>query len=235
MSPLFEHILVLVVMSVLVALFTWIYFRDRQREFGLWLLGWSAIFIHFANPVVSHWLPLPQGLTEWIHAVTLLVAGTFFLLSVSEVSRNKHQPAIFIFMIGAASVVYLTGLVLHFRPRWVYLALLSASIISGLFLGILFYGLRNLYLYGMATMLLPYSLWAIWQAGKGNPDQGLVFYLFGFFSTAGVAYFRRFRRFTPGVVFTSAAFMAWGLVFPVSTFLDAHKVSSPDFVWDLPH
>src|SRR5258707_15456157 len=99
MSPLFEHILVLVVMSVLVALFTWIYFRDRQREFGLWLLGWSAIFIHFANPVVSHWLPLPQGLREWIHAGTLFAAGSVLLLLVCRVISQKSRGIIFIFHI----------------------------------------------------------------------------------------------------------------------------------------
>ena len=35
MSPVFEPVLVFVVMCILVTLFTWIYLRDRRREFGL--------------------------------------------------------------------------------------------------------------------------------------------------------------------------------------------------------
>jgi len=36
------------------------------------------------------------------------------------------------------------------------------------------------------------------------------------FAITGLYYWRYFRRFTPGVVVTSLAFLAWGLVFPVA-------------------
>jgi PAS domain S-box-containing protein len=234
MSALSEQIFVFAVMSVLVALFTWIYLRDPQREFGLWLLGWSAIFVHFATPVAGHFLPLPESVIEWTSLTTLVMAGTFFLLSVSEVFRNPRQRAIFMLAIGLASVLYATGIVFHVHWGWFYVALLSTSIASALFQAIRFYGFRSLYFYTLMTLLVPYSLWVDWQSGAGHAEYGLDFYLFGFFTVTAMAYFRRFRRFTPGVVFSSASFLAWGLVFPTYTVLHLYSITVPWYVWDFP-
>src|SRR5262249_16085208 len=106
MSARFEENLLFAWISVLVALFAWIYRRDRKRELRLWLLGWSSIFIHFAVPVACHLFPLPQPLKLWIKIATLAIAGTAFLLSVSEVFRNRRQRAIFITMITLAALLY---------------------------------------------------------------------------------------------------------------------------------
>jgi two-component system cell cycle sensor histidine kinase/response regulator CckA len=235
MSPVFEQVLIFVVMSILVTLFTWIYLRDRGREFGLWLLGWSAICIHFAAPLAAHFWALPPPLTAWIRVATLVVAGTFFLLSVSEVFRDRHARAVFITTIGLASLLYLAGMVAHFPSLWLYPALLSVSLVSGLQQAIRFYGFKSRYMYAMVVMLVPYAVWSIWQASEGHPKHGLDFYLLGFFGVTGLAYFRRFRRLTPGVVFTSVSFVAWGLVFPVSTLLQTLSIGlPPGFFWDLP-
>ena len=93
MAPLFEPVVILVVMSILVALFTWIYLRDRRREFGLWLLGWSAIFVHFTVPLAEALVHLKQPIADWLFSSSLVVAGTFFLLSVSLVLRHPRERA----------------------------------------------------------------------------------------------------------------------------------------------
>src|SRR5215813_5958134 len=233
MSALCEQILIFAMMSVLVALFTWIYLRNQQHEFLFWLLGWSAIFVHFATPLAGHFLPLHGSVIEWISVTTLIMAGTFFLLSVSEVFRNPRQRLIFILAIGVASILYQTGMIFQFHARWFYVALLSTSIVSAWIQAARFYGFNSVYFYTMMTLLLPYSLWADRQAWSGHVEYGRDFYLFGFFSVTAMAYFRRFRRLTPGVIFTSISFLAWGLVFPVSTLLHAHGVIPPGFIWDL--
>src|SRR5262249_47161049 len=132
MSALCEQILIFAMMSVLVALFTWIYLRNQQHEFLFWLLGWSAIFVHFATPLAGHFLPLHGSVIEWISVTTLIMAGTFFLLSVSEVFRNPRQRLIFILAIGVASILYQTGMIFYFPSPPFFLSpprtpLLSAS------------------------------------------------------------------------------------------------------------
>src|SRR5215470_7471944 len=231
-----EQILCFVVMSILVALFTWIYLRDRRREFGLWVMGWIAIFVHFAVKIAGLTAILPLPFASWLQVVTLIVAGTFFLLSVSEVFRDPRQRAIFILAIGVAATLYFTGQMLTVTSPWFYVFLLCVSVFSGVWQAIRFYGLKSWYLYTMFALLLPLAAWVTYRASRGDFDSGMNFYLFGFFGVTAMAYYRRFHRFTPGVVFTSMSFLSWGLVFPISNLLVALNTAPPEqsFIWDMP-
>ncbi len=235
MSPRFEEILVFVVMSILVSLFAWIYLRDRQQRVGLWMLGWIAIFVHFADPVFDDFLPWLKPLAFWISVTTLIMAGTCFLLSVSEVFAKTKRRIAFAFAISGASLVYVTAMAFHVRHFWIYAGLLLASNVYAAIQALQFYGWKSAYLYSL-WLLLPYGGWTVSRALNGHPKDGLYFYLFGFFFVTGLVYFRHFRKFTPGVIATSVAFLAWGAVFPVADFMMAHQTGPGprSFFWDLP-
>ena len=235
MSPRFEELVVFGVITILVALFGWIYSRDREKRVGLWMLGWLAIFIHFAAPAFDDFLPSLQRYTAWIMVFTLIVAGTCFLLSVSEVFTQRPRRIAFAFFISGAATLYLTGLALQLRSPWFFVGLLAISNIFGLLQGVRFYGWRSTHLYSM-LLLLPYGAWVILQALHGVPGHGLNFYLFGFFYVTGLVYFRHFHRFTPGVIFTSASFVAWGCVFPVASLFSGYGIvpGPGSFFWDVP-
>src|SRR5207245_4315822 len=97
--------------------------------------------------------------------------------------------------------------------------LLMISNIYGIVQAVRFYRWKSLHLYSL-FLLLPYGAWAIeraWQGTQGTLRHGLSFYLFGFFYATGLAYFRRFRRFSPGVLLTSLSFLSWGSFFPLSS------------------
>jgi PAS domain S-box-containing protein len=236
MAPLFEPIAVFVVMSILVALFTWIYLRDRQREFGLWLLGWTAICIHFAVLLAASVLNSNNAVLLWLFLATLAVAGSFFLLSVSRVLRHPRERALFFFTSGGGpSLIYFAGIAAKLHYSWFFVGVLILSIASSAYQAARTYKPKSLYMRCLGLVVAPYALVAIWQAAIGNPAVGADFYLFGFFFATGLTYFRYFRRFTPGVVFTSISFVVWGMVFPVGRIMDAvHAPMPPNFVWDLP-
>jgi PAS domain S-box-containing protein len=235
MSPQFEALVVFGVTTILVSLFTWIYLRDRQPRTGLWMLGWLAILVHFAAPAFNANSPRLVPFTLWIKVCTLIIAGTCFLLSVSQVFIQRRRRIAFVVFVSAAAVLYLAGRQLHISTPWFYVTLLLISIGYASVQAIRFYGWKSPYLY-LLLLLAPYGGWAAQQAMQGNFRHGLNFYLVGFFYVTGLAYFRHFRRFTPGVLLTSAAFIAWGCVFPVAAILSAHGAGPGpgSFFWDLP-
>jgi PAS domain S-box-containing protein len=236
MSARFEEVLVLFVTSVLVALFTWIYSRDRQHQSWLWLLGWFSLFLHFVFPVAAYFLTALSPLTIWVKGTTLIVAGTFFLLSVSSVYAHSRRRAAFIVGVSAVGVAYLTALTLDIQHRWLYVALMATSTLAAVWNAVRYYGWRNRYLAGMCLVFLPYVFWAMHEALTGRRMHGLNVYLCTLFATAGVLYYRHFRRNTPGVILSSISFLAWGAVFPVGTFLVEHHVGPPEYsaFWDIP-
>jgi PAS domain S-box-containing protein len=166
---------------------------------------------------------------------TLLIAGNFFLLSVSEIFIQQTRRATFIVFVSGAAMLYLTGQQMHYRGRWFYISLLMVSTVYSTRVAIHFYRWKSPHLYSL-LLLLPYGAWAIERASQGIVQHGLYFYLFCFFYAAGLSYFRRFRRFSPGVLLTSISFLAWGSVFPLSAIL-LGRPGVPgvrSFFWDLP-
>lgn len=235
MSPQFESIVVFGVITILVSLFAWIYLRDRQKRTGLWMLGWIAILVHFAASAFDYYFLWLMPFKAWIKVCTLIIAGTFFLLSVSEVFIRQRRRIAFILFVSAASVLYLTLLRFHVLIPWIYVSLLLISIGYATVQAIRFYGWKSPYLL-LLLLLIPYGGWAAQQAMHGTFRHGLNFYLLGFFYVTGLIYFRHFCKFTPGVVLTSVAFMVWGCVFPLSAILSAYRAGPGpgSFFWDLP-
>ncbi len=148
---------------------------------------------------------------------------------------KTKRRIVFAFAISGASLLYLTGMAFHVSYLWFYAGLLLASNVYAAIQALQFYGWKSAYLYSL-WLLLPYGGWAISQVLHGHPGDGLNFYLFGFFFVTGLVYFRHFRKFTPGVICTSLAFLAWGCVFPVSAILAAHHAGPGpgSFFWNLP-
>lgn len=235
MPSWFEQILVFCVVSILVGLFSWIYLRNRERKSGMWLLGWIAILIHFAAPILAAlipgWSPL---LTIWINRATLIIAGTFFLFSVSSYSTDGYRAAWSLIAIFSAALTYLTTLALGFRQSWFYLILLGGSILLAIGKAFLKNGLRSGFAWFLLASVAPYATWAEVRIAHGKLAPGLDVFLYTAFVTAGALYYRHFRRLTPGVLWTSISFMAWGAVFPLSTFLAAQNIFLSPVIWDLP-
>ena len=235
MSPRSEEFVIFAAIAILVSLFAWIYTRDRQKITALWMLGWTAILVHFAAPAFDGFFPPLMRFTLWIKIATLIVAGSCFLLSVSEAFLRRERRIAFVIFISAMAMLYVTAWQLHFRAPWFYISLLLISTLYGVAQAVGFYSWKDPHLYAL-LLLLPYAGWAMQQALHSVLRHGLYFYLFGFFYVTALAYFRYFPRISPGVVLTSVSFMAWGSVFPLSAILAAHGAGpAPGSVfWDMP-
>src|SRR5215467_14886442 len=140
MSARFEELVVFGVISILVSLFAWIYTRDRQKRAGLWMLGWIAILVHFAALAFDDFFFWMMRYTIWIKVTTLIVAGTFFLLSVSEVFVNRRRRIAFTTLISGAAFLYFTAAFFHLHQRWIFVGLLAVSNLYAAFQAASFYG-----------------------------------------------------------------------------------------------
>ena len=236
MSAHFEELVIFAVTSVLVALFSWIYVRDHQPKSRLWLFAWIAILVHFTAPAIDEWLTWLEPFTPFVQVSTLILAGTFFLLSVSEVFRDFKHRLMFVLFVGGTSFIYLTAFVAGVHVRWPYISLLLLSTLWRIVQAAQHYGLKSRHVWTMFALILPYGAWAVLRAFRGDPEQGLNFYLYSYFTLIALAYFRKFRRFSPGVILTSASFLTWGAIFPISSYLLAHHIgpSEHSVFWDLP-
>lgn len=222
-------------MSILVTLFTWIYVRDRQQRVGLWMLGWIAICIHFADQMVMSFSLLGPLWGNFIKIGTLELAGTCFVLSVSEVYATTRRRLLYFLLIGLPSIVYLACLLWAPKRTWIFPVLVAGSIASVLTNSWRYYRPKSYSFY--LLLALPGVVAALVAVRSfRNPLIGLLFFLSIFFAVAGLLYWRHYNRMTPGVVTTAVAFLAWATVFPLSYVLKLYQLGPPptSVVWDLP-
>src|SRR5579863_10197343 len=132
MSPQFERVVIITVMSILVSLFTWMYLRDRQRRMGLWMLGWVFILIHFAALTLLEFHVLGTIPARLAAIATLHLAGVSFVLSVSAACATPRRRALFICLVGLPSILYTACLVFGFSHPIVYPFLIGLVIVTGL-------------------------------------------------------------------------------------------------------
>jgi len=216
-------------------LFTWIYVRDRQQRIGLWMLGWIAIFIHFAADLLAsfHWISPIWGF--FIRVATLELAGTCFVLSVSEVYATTRRRMLYFLLVGVPSVVYLAFVLWAPNNKWVFPALVVGSIGGVLANSWPYYRPKS---YSFYLMLGLPGAAAVVVAIRSfdNPIIGLLFFLSLFFAVSGLLYWRHYKRVTPGVITTSLSFLAWALVFPLGYILSLYRIGPPEtsVMWDLP-
>jgi PAS domain S-box-containing protein len=234
-SPQLEQIVIFSVMSILVMLFTWIYVRDRQQRMGLWMLGWIAIFIHFAQFWLVNFHLINTSWGIFIKVGTLEVAGISFVLSVSQVYATTRRRLLYCLIFGLPSVVYLGLVIWNPGQRWIFPTLILGSTLAVLITSFSHYRARSAYSYLLLALPAGYATWAATKAVH-NPGIGLVFYLSTLFIISGLLYMQFYRRLTPGVITTSVAFMLWGSVFPVATILLSRHMGPPanSVFWDLP-
>ncbi len=235
MSPQFERIVIISIMTILVSLFTWMYLRDRQRRMGLWMLGWVSILLHFAALTLIEFHLISVKPAKLVAMGTLILAGMCFLLSVSQACATTRRRAIFLALVGLPSILYVASLVYQVHQLLIYPALLSIVIITGLALSLSHYKLTAPALFVPTLASTSAGIWTVFHAA-GHPRYGLDYLLWSFFAVTGLLYWKHFRRLSPGVIFTSLSFFAWGMVFPVFEYLYSLHVGPPgsSVLWDLP-
>jgi signal transduction histidine kinase len=235
MSPQLSHGAVFFVMAILVALFAWIYQRDRQQRVGLWMTGWAAILLGFAISWAFTFELVPQRLTDWMAVFTLEVAGACFLFSVSRAFATTRQRWFLSCFVILPAIVYWTFLVFDVKQAWIYQSLLLLAVAAAV-AGVLYhYGRKDSFFDTFCLVNIAAALWVMSEV-SAHPEYGTYFFLVQLFGSTGLIYWIRYHRFTPGVVFTSLSFFAWGAVFPIRALLDSLQFHIPpdSFLWDLP-
>ena len=228
----FNRILVVFVMTILVAIFAWIYARDREPKAKYWLIGWIAIEVHFGSALLATFHVISSVLDSWLYCV-LLVAATGFYHSVSDACDTRRRKVVFWGLMFAPAIAYWTAMVCDVPGRLAYRALLGMVIASGVGLAVTRRPKPPSMTYLWCFLASVPGLLAMWQAS--NPMLGMEAMLAESYALTAWAYWRHYRRATPGVVLTSLSFLAWGMVWPVAESAALLHVRIPaDVVWDLP-
>ncbi len=236
MPPQFGRVLSVSVMAILVALFTWIYHRDRQQRVRLWMMGWMAIMAHFGAGLADAYHLIPPRLADWLAYTTLLTAAACFYLSITQLATTARGRALYLGGFITPAALYWTCLVFDVHAASIYRGLLIVVGASAWLLMMRDPQRRvSLRVIALTTGLLP-AFFAGYKA-SAHPEYGMDLLMYGVYASIGFGWWRHYQRASPGIVAASASFLAWGLVFPLAELLGAiygDMIPADHVVWDLP-
>jgi two-component system NtrC family sensor kinase len=235
MATLFDKLPTILVLAVMVGIFVALRRHVKSARLHLWIAAWGLIFVHFFvqlfEPVDSN----PAPILLLIDLGCLQLSALFFIASLTSFFENNRLTISLLALTGIPALAYVAGESYDLKGRALYIACLA----------IIFYGtplfvactrkLTVVFLY-WAPLVVVCGTVAITQAWRHDFDFGFNALLTLSFALPGFLYWRRYERWSPGVVTSAGGFLLWGSVFPVGAMLDkwAPQLKVNPELWNTP-
>ena len=220
MAILFDKLPTILVLAVMVGIFVALRRHVKSARLHLWIAAWVLIFGHFFvqlfEPVDSN----PAPITALIDLGCLQLSALFFIASLTSFFENTRLTVGLLTLTGIPALAYTAGLAYDLKSRWFYIVCAA----------ILYYG-SPLFVALRRKLIVDFFVWApaavisgtvvLVRAWRYDFDFGLNAMLTFGFAVPGFLFWRRYPRWSPGVVVSAGGFLLWGAVFPVGAMLDA--------------
>jgi two-component system, NtrC family, sensor kinase len=235
MATLFDKLPTILVLAVMVGIFVALRRHVKSARLQLWIAAWGLIFVHFFVQIFEP----PDGnltpTTFMIDLGSLQLSALFFVASLTSFFENKKLTWSLLVLTGTPVTIYTVGLAYELKWRALYIAC-TATIFYG---SLLFVALRRKltteYLYWAPFLFITGTV-AIYYAWHNDFDFGFLALLTLGFGLPGFLFWRRYRRWTPGVLTSAGGFLLWGSVWPVVAMLDkwAPQLKINPELWNTP-
>lgn len=235
MATLFDKLPTILVLAVLVGIFVALGRHVRTLRLKLWTVAWLLIYFHF---FVDLFEP-PDGRSiptlDFLFSVFLALSALFFLVSLASFLDDKKLAFGVLVLIGMPTVAYTAALSYEWHWRILYIFCLTLIFLGGPIFVVLFRRLTVEALCWMPVSVIA-GAFSIVRAWRHDFDSGFLAILTVGFGLPGFFYWRRYRRWSPGVITSAGGFLLWGLVFPIGAWLDLHAPNlkiNPE-LWNTP-
>ena len=235
LTPFFDKLPTILVLAVLVAIFVALGRHARSPRLKLWTAAWGLIFVHFFLGLFEQ---AGGSLTRVVFTVedgSLALAALFFVASLTIFHEDRKLTLGLLVLAGVPVEAYIAALDCERDWRPFYIVCLAAIFYGAPIYVTIFRKLTREALGWMPISILAGSV-SIFRAWRHDADFGVLAFLTVGFALPGFLYWRRYRRWSPGVITGAGGFLLWGLVFPVGLFMDKHWPAlhiNPE-LWNVP-
>jgi two-component system, NtrC family, sensor kinase len=235
MANFFDKLPTILVLAVMVGIFVALRRHVKSPRLHLWIMAWGLIFVHFFVQVFEPADGNLTPLTFMIDLGSLQLSALYFVASLTSFFEDKRLTFSLLILTGVPALAYTAGLAYELNWRWLYISCAA----------IIFYG-TIVFVVLRRKVFTTFVIWAPIVAATGAVAMVRAWhghYNFGFlailtlgFAFPGFLYYRRYPRWSPGVVTSAGGFLLWGAVFPVGQMLDvwAPNLKVNPELWNTP-
>lgn len=216
----FYRIPALALLSMLLVAFVLLYLQTRTTRRLLWLAGWSMTALHLATEVAGVRRP---GIGFAFSNAAMILAAMMFLGSMSPLAFKRWPRFLYVYAFAAPLLLF--AIVISIYPqasgwlRWLLVLCAVAATWAGTM-----WGLRKNLLPRWLTTGMPVALGAVCIWLTYEQQYSFVLFLAQSASNLMTAllFMAAYRRWSPGVLFTSAGFFLWSMPAVIDSIYIAH-------------
>lgn len=226
----------ILILAVLVGIFVALRRHMKSSRLNLWTAAWLLIFIHFFVEAFQNRTGIWGHVLDTIDWGSLQVSATLFVASLTSFVEDKNRTWTLLALTSVPILVY-TSAALITTDNSPYRLLYTIC------LAITFFGTAGFLLtrrkltpivLAWIPVLVLTGAWTIYRVWRYNDaDAGFNATLTLGFGAPAFLFWRRYRRWSPGVITSAGGFLLWGLVFPVGILLDPNNLINRE-VWNVP-
>jgi two-component system NtrC family sensor kinase len=235
MAVFLDKLPTILVLAVMVGIFVALRKHVKSPRLHLWIAAWVLIFVHFFVQIFE---PVDGNLTPLMFLIDLgclQLSALYFIASLTSFFENARLTLSLLILTGLPALAYTAGLAYELNWRWLYISCAA----------IIFYG-TPLFAVLRRKVVATFYIWAPIVAITGTVAMVRAWhghYAFGFlailtlgFAFPGFLFYRRYPRWSPGVVTSAGGFLLWGAVFPVGQMMDvwAPNLKINPELWNTP-
>jgi signal transduction histidine kinase len=191
----------------------------RSPRLKLWTTAWGLIFFHFCVGLFEPVSADPPPGILFLDQGSLALSGLFFVASLTSFFEDVRLTSGMLALAGVPILIYTAGWSYELKARWLFVLCLAA-IFCGvpLFVAIFHrFSLQSVAWAVMLSIVCAGTSVLVWRYDTGF---GLTAILGLCFGLPAFLYWKRYRRWSPGVITSAGGFLLWGLVFPVGLLMD---------------
>jgi signal transduction histidine kinase len=204
----------------------------------LWIFSWALIFVHFFVQIFE-----VEGRTGTLEAVfdsldlgALELSGVVFLISLTMSVEHRLRRSVLFAIIGAPVLFHSVATSFDWHLRWTLTACVALIFFGGA--AYPHFVRREWSAFRLSTTFVVFlaGIWSVRAQLRGDPNPAITSVLALTLGLSGVLFWRRMRRWSPGVLTVVGGFLAWGVVFPAGTLTDAllpNLKINPE-IWNVP-
>ena len=236
MTTLLDKLPTILVLAVLVGIFLVLRRHAPSGRVRLWTFAWGLIFLHFFIQAFEIHTGTVENIIESIDLGALELSGVVFLVSMTLASEFPPKRAALLAVMGVPTAFHAVAATFNWPMPRTMAAALGLAFFGGA--AVLLFARPKASHFGIVVSVLfaAAGLWSIKEQLRGSPEFGITALLTLTFGLCGILYWRRYPRYSPGVIVVSFGFLAWGGVFPAATLLDhiAPNLKVNPELWNVP-
>ena len=236
MATLLDKLPTILVLAVLVGIFLVLRRHAPSARVRLWTIAWALIFLHFFIQAFETHTGTIENIIESIDLGALELSGIVFLVSMTLAAEHAAKRSALLAVIGMPTAFHALAATFNWPMPRTMAAALGLAFLGGAAISVFMPPKAERFGIAVSILLSAAGIWAMKDQLRGSPDFGINALLTLTFGLCGILFWRRYPRYSPGVMVVSFGFLTWGAVFPAGALLDhfvpALKVN-PE-LWNVP-